>query len=112
MMWKTVVIFLWISAVSSVDRSKFKTCSQSGFCKRCRGLEPGKTPFVVQPESLHVSATAVESLLVNTANGVKFKVELFGLVDNTFRKNTFQPPLFFLLITIVLKGTGTLSMRK
>lgn len=79
------MIFLFAALVAGVDRNKFKTCSQSGFCQRCRGLKGGETPFVLDPATLHLSPTAVESLLVNTHNGVKFKLELFGLVDNTFR---------------------------
>ena len=86
-MWRRIVIFLFAALVAGVDRNKFKTCSQSGFCQRCRGLKGGETPFVLDPATLHLSPTAVESLLVNTHNGVKFKLELFGLLDNTFRNH-------------------------
>ena len=36
------------SLVVAVDRSKFKSCSQSGFCKRCRAVQPGVSTYQVK----------------------------------------------------------------
>ena len=36
------------SLVVAVDRSKFKSCSQSGFCKRCRAVQPGVSTYQVR----------------------------------------------------------------
>ena len=42
-------IFLFqASLVVAVDRSKFKSCSQSGFCKRCRAVQPGVSTYQVK----------------------------------------------------------------
>jgi hypothetical protein len=50
---------------SSVDRSKFKTCHQSGFCRRARAVEPGNTPYFVDMTTVTASATMIEAVLVN-----------------------------------------------
>jgi len=49
----------------TVDRSKFKTCQQSGFCRRARAVEPGQTPFYVDLTTVTVSSTLVEAVIVN-----------------------------------------------
>ena len=38
------------SLVVAVDRSKFKSCSQSGFCKRCRAVQPGVSTYQVKQQ--------------------------------------------------------------
>ena len=43
----TSVLVLLTSLVVAVDRSKFKSCSQSGFCKRCRAVEAGVSTYQV-----------------------------------------------------------------
>ena len=68
-----------------VDRSKFKSCSQSGFCKRCRAVQPGASSFAVDPATLHTTHTGLDTLVTNNNNGVKFKLSIIGLADNTFR---------------------------
>jgi len=74
---------LLASFVLSVDRHKFKTCDQSAFCKRCRAEQ--ENVFSISPDSIHVSDQSVEALLLNSATEVKYKMELTGLADNTFR---------------------------
>ena len=68
-----------------VDRGKFKSCSQSGFCKRCRAVQPGTSSFAVEPATLHTTHTGLDTLVTNNNNGVKFKLSIIGLADNTFR---------------------------
>ena len=47
-------IFLFqASLVVAVDRSKFKSCSQSGFCKRCRAVQPGVSTYQVRYKEAH-----------------------------------------------------------
>lgn len=50
---------------SSVDRSKFKTCHQSGFCRRARAVEPGHTAYYVDMTTVTASATMIEAVMVN-----------------------------------------------
>lgn len=107
------LVFL-ITLVRSVDRSRFKTCQQSGFCKRSRAEQ--ENVFTVVEESIHVSGQTVETLLLNTHTNIKFKMEISGLVDNTFRvkineafplKQRFEVPL--VLQQVELAAIETLS---
>lgn len=41
-----LVTLLAISGSFGVDRNNFKTCDQSGFCKRLRGLKPERSQYV------------------------------------------------------------------
>ena len=34
-----ILLFCLFTFISCVDKSKFKTCSQSGFCKRLRDIK-------------------------------------------------------------------------
>ena len=97
-----LLLLLSLSLVHSVDRNKFKRCDQSGFCKRCRAVQPGSSQYEVEPNTLHVTPTSLDTLVVNNNNGVKFKLSIIGLVDNTFRlkineayplKQRFEVPL-------------------
>ena len=81
----SLLLLVSLYSVQSVDRSKFKSCDQSGFCKRCRAVQPGASLYEVEPNTLHVSPTSLDTLVVNNKNGVKFKLSIIGLVDNTFR---------------------------
>ena len=81
----SLVLILTLVSVDSVDRSKFKSCSQSGFCKRCRAVQPGASSFQVEQDTLVTTATGLDTLLTNNNNGVKFKLSIIGLADNTFR---------------------------
>jgi len=58
--------------------------------------------FELESESIHVTGQSLEALLVNTETSVKYKLEVHGLVDNTFRlkineayplKQRFEVPL-------------------
>lgn len=68
---------------SPVDRSKFRTCDQSAFCKRCRNVADAGTTLGIDPSTLTVSDSRVEVVLVQ--NEVRFRLEIFGLVDSSYR---------------------------
>nr|CAD7567836.1 unnamed protein product [Timema californicum] len=53
--------------------------------RRCRGVEPGKSPYELQLNTLRVEDSSVEAILINTNNLVQFKFQLFALLDATFR---------------------------
>jgi len=82
---RLLLLVLLASLVVAVDRSKFKSCSQSGFCKRCRAVQPGVSTYQVDQTSQHITATQLEALITDTATGVKYKLELRGQTDATFR---------------------------
>ena len=50
-----------------------------------RDVEPGDSNYQVEVDTIHVTSTKLEALLTNVKNGVKFKLEIGGQVDNTFR---------------------------
>lgn len=81
----TLLLLISLYAVQSVDRSKFKSCSQSGFCKRCRAVQPGLSQYEVDEATLHTTHTSLDTLVTNQKNGVKFKLSIIGQADNTFR---------------------------
>ena len=41
--------------------------------------------YEVQVDTVHITSTKLEALLINNKNGVKFKLDLEGQADNTFR---------------------------
>ena len=84
-MHSLLLLLSLLCTVSSVDRSKFKSCDQSGFCKRCRAVQPGESGYQVEVDTIRITSTLLEALLVNNKNGVKFKLDLGGQSDNTFR---------------------------
>lgn len=55
------------------------------FFRRCRGIKPGQSPYVLNFDSLQVTENEVDVELINTANDAKFKLTLSALVDDTFR---------------------------
>lgn len=80
-----IIIFLMYDEVESVDRNNFKTCEQSSFCRRCRRVKPGESPYQLHFNTLSVGASSISAELVNYSNLAKFKFELFALKDETFR---------------------------
>lgn len=120
-----LLLLATIYTVSSVDRSKFKTCDQSGFCKRCRAVEPGESVYEVEVDTIHITSTKLEALLANNKNGVKFKLDLGGQTDNTFRlkineayplKPRFEVPLVLVsepepaAITVISRDEKTIVL--
>ncbi|XKL63534.1 hypothetical protein PGB90_005898 [Kerria lacca] len=82
-----ILIFFFISLyhINAVDRSKFKTCDQSGFCKRLRASKPELSPFKIIRNSINVSSIGVEGSLVNADTEDFYSFLLQFLEDNTIR---------------------------
>ncbi|XP_061200430.1 neutral alpha-glucosidase AB [Neopsephotus bourkii] len=76
---------LCLGAALAVDRSNFKTCEQSGFCRRQRGLSPGQSPYRALLESLQLGPDAARMQLINEATKVPLLLELWGLQGNMTR---------------------------
>ncbi|XP_054664278.1 neutral alpha-glucosidase AB isoform X2 [Grus americana] len=86
---RPTALLLWAAlcfgAALAVDRSNFKTCEQSGFCRRQRGLQPGHSPYRALLESLQLGPDAARLQLVNEATKVPLLLELWGLQGNMTR---------------------------
>ena len=67
-----LVLLLTLASVHSVDRSKFKSCDQSGFCKRGRAVQPGPSSYEVEAATLHTSAGGVRAARAGKSCGVRF----------------------------------------
>ncbi|XP_064359268.1 neutral alpha-glucosidase AB isoform X2 [Dromaius novaehollandiae] len=76
---------LCLAAALAVDRSNFKTCEQSSFCRRQRSLQPGSSPYRALLESLQLGPDSATLQLVNEANQVRLLLELWGLRGNMTR---------------------------
>ncbi|XP_012940746.1 neutral alpha-glucosidase AB isoform X2 [Aplysia californica] len=68
-----------------VHRENFRTCSQSGFCKRQRNMEPGTSSYVVQPSTLRISSSSLMVEVLNTKNNIRFLLQGYGLQHGIFR---------------------------
>ncbi|XP_069501286.1 neutral alpha-glucosidase AB isoform X2 [Ambystoma mexicanum] len=84
---------LYLSVTLAVDRSNFKTCDQSSFCKRQRGLMHGSSVYRAVLDSLDVTETRARLQLMNDANQVPLMLEVYGLEGNMtrFKINELNP---------------------
>lgn len=65
-------------------------------CRRCRGMEPGKTPYQLLPDKLVQNESMIIVDLFNKDTGITYVVQLITLKENTFRlhineKNPLHP---------------------
>ncbi|CAF4324537.1 unnamed protein product [Rotaria magnacalcarata] len=83
-----VVLFvLNIPSIENVDRSNFKTCEQSGFCRRQRKYKPDRSSYEIDLNTIKIvkSGHLRCLLLDNTKSHVKFKLDIFTLEHNSLR---------------------------
>ncbi|CAG0915050.1 unnamed protein product [Notodromas monacha] len=96
-MFRAVIILLSVVfPAMTVDHSKFKTCDQSSFCRRNRGMQKGMSGYEVIQDSLEVTDDAVRAMLINTKNQVEFILEITALDKNSLHlvineKNPLHP---------------------
>lgn len=79
------VFCILVANVLSVDRNNFRTCDQTSFCRRCRAVQPGASPYQLNLDSLQTTASSVSAEILNSVLNVKFVFQLYSLADNTFR---------------------------
>ncbi|XP_051957222.1 neutral alpha-glucosidase AB-like [Xyrauchen texanus] len=79
-----VLLFFCLSAYA-VDRSNFKTCDQSAFCKRQRELKPSQSPYRALLDTLELSKSRLTLQLINDNNKVRLLLELYRLQGNMTR---------------------------
>ncbi|XP_075556387.1 glucosidase 2 subunit alpha isoform X7 [Dermacentor variabilis] len=85
-MLRLVVLFAVLGHVSLVDRSNFKSCNDSGFCKRNRNMKPGESPYNVQLSTVKsTSPSHVEADVINLNTGVVLRLELIALEEGILR---------------------------
>lgn len=70
-------------SILAVDRSNWKTCDQSGFCKRHRNKAAANNPYAVDPSSVRFNESGVDATLVNSENRLALSVT--WLEDSTLR---------------------------
>uniref|UniRef100_A0A1A8SMD4 Glucosidase, alpha, neutral AB n=1 Tax=Nothobranchius rachovii TaxID=451742 RepID=A0A1A8SMD4_9TELE len=80
-----VWLALCLSGTWAVDRSNFKTCDQSSFCKRQRALKPGESPYRALLETMELTNTRLTLQLINDNNKVRLLLELYRLQGNMTR---------------------------
>ncbi|XP_041099334.1 neutral alpha-glucosidase AB isoform X2 [Polyodon spathula] len=78
-------ISMCIAITQCVDRSNFKTCSQSAFCKRQRNVKPGNSPYRAVLDTLELTENSMKLQLLNTVNKVPLLLEVSGLEGNMIR---------------------------
>ncbi|KAF4113716.1 neutral alpha-glucosidase AB [Onychostoma macrolepis] len=79
-----LILLLCLSA-QAVDRSNFKTCDQSAFCKRQRELKPSQSPYRALLDTLELSNSRLTLQLINDNNKVRLLLELYRLQGNMTR---------------------------
>ncbi|XP_063898479.1 neutral alpha-glucosidase AB isoform X1 [Helicoverpa armigera] len=87
-----LVVVLALSGSDGVDKNNFKTCDQSGFCKRLRGFKPEKSQYTLNLDTVvvHGNALSAEVNTVDTTTQEKtvlwhYALRLSALSDGTFR---------------------------
>lgn len=56
-----LVAALALSGSYAVDRNNFKTCDQSGFCKRLRGFKPEKSEYSLNLDTVLVHGNVLSA---------------------------------------------------
>lgn len=72
----TFILSLTIFCCYAVDRNNFKTCEQSGFCKRLRNFKPEKSLYVLNTESIKVLDNALLAEVYTTHPDIESKIEV------------------------------------
>lgn len=87
-----LLLFLTINGCLAVDRNNFKTCEQSGFCKRLRPLKPEKSQYSLNIDSVIVHGNSLSAEVVTVdSDGEKknilwhYALRLSAIADGTFR---------------------------
>ncbi|MBZ3887883.1 Neutral alpha-glucosidase AB, partial [Sciurus carolinensis] len=69
----------------AVDRSNFKTCEESSFCKRQRSIRPGLSPYRALLDTLQLGPDDLTVHLIHEVTKVLLVLELQGLQKNMTR---------------------------
>ncbi|ODM92921.1 Neutral alpha-glucosidase AB [Orchesella cincta] len=78
------ILSVLFNSCDTVDRSKFRTCDQSGFCKRQRAVKEGYSKYKVDLSNGQVSSDKVTFSVVNPDGGHKYILQIIAY-DGVFR---------------------------
>ncbi|KAF6038681.1 hypothetical protein EB796_003010 [Bugula neritina] len=79
-------VLLFVNPALAVDRNNFKTCDESGFCKRQRAYTAPATPhYHLVADSLVVSSDSAQFDVKNTKYDILFVVKLTGYSNGIVR---------------------------
>lgn len=82
----SICLFLFLyQAVQGMDKSKYRNCDQTGFCRRARNFKPEKSAFEIISDTVNVTSTGVEGSLLNSETLVTYNFLLQFLADSTIR---------------------------
>ncbi|XP_046915674.2 glucosidase 2 subunit alpha isoform X2 [Dermatophagoides farinae] len=105
-----LVIITFSTIIESVDKSNFKTCEQSGFCKRNRNLEQRPDRFQLVDGTIAAASDHIAFQLKNVDTGIIYQAQLQSLLaGQTFRfrvdeidspKKRFDPSQLVLMANI------------
>ncbi|KAG8829063.1 hypothetical protein FRC20_008771, partial [Serendipita sp. 405] len=95
-MWLPLALLLLATDVLAVKRHDFKTCDQSGFCKRGRSLasraktasSTWKSPYSIDASSIAITAKKsrfTASVISSIYPEIKFELDVRAHEDGTFR---------------------------
>ena len=79
----TILAAIFVICGEAVDRNKFRTCQQSSFCRRCRGMEPGQSVYSLDISTLQVSSGQAEVMLKHEED--RYRMEISALTLGGFR---------------------------
>lgn len=84
-----LVAALALSGSYAVDKNNFKTCDQSGFCKRLRGFKPEKSQYTLNLDSVmvHGNVLSAEVNTVDTSTPQKTVLVSRNIIFNLCLKN-------------------------
>ncbi|XP_065068452.1 neutral alpha-glucosidase AB-like isoform X2 [Rhopilema esculentum] len=80
-----LILCLLIESTISVDRNNFKTCQQSSFCRRNRGIQEGNSPYSILQDSVKFDSDSIKANLLNSKNNVSLALTIEPLEKNTAR---------------------------
>lgn len=96
---------------NGVDKTNFKSCTQSSFCKRCRTMEPNKSNFKLLVEKTEIAPSSLRSQLVDTKYNVYYSFYLYAIENGIFRFkiNELNPEKIRFEVPYVLEKNLTLA---
>uniref|UniRef100_A0A336LQR0 CSON011306 protein n=1 Tax=Culicoides sonorensis TaxID=179676 RepID=A0A336LQR0_CULSO len=80
-----LILFVLLSTiVICVDKNNFKRCDQSSFCRRCRKVQPGSSPYSLVSSTLKTFKSYITLDLKNNENGHEFILKLEAVKGDKF----------------------------
>lgn len=83
-----LVVALTISNSLAVDRNNFKSCDQSGFCKRLRPFKPEKSQYTLNLDSVIVHGNVLSAEVTTVDTSTEKRITLV-INKHIFLSNSF-----------------------